>query len=166
MDYDKAASYWTEKDKNAVKMEPEVLKKKIEEVIGRHNTCALATAAGAFVRCTPIEYHYQAGCFYLFSEGGLKFRALKENPHVCLAIFAPYSGFAQLEGLQVTGLAELVESWSQEYRKLLAVCGISEGAMKKLAEPMHLIRIRPAVMDLLCSELKQEGYSPRQQLRL
>ncbi|MBM6830434.1 pyridoxamine 5'-phosphate oxidase family protein [Anaerotignum lactatifermentans] len=143
-----------------------ILKKKIEEVIGRHNTCALATAAGDFVRCTPIEYHYVEGCFYLFSEGGLKFRALKGNPHVCLAIFAPYSGFGQLEGLRVTGTAQMAEPWSEEYRKLLDLCGISEEAMKKLAEPMHLIRVRPAVMELLCSELKQEGYSPRQRLCL
>jgi nitroimidazol reductase NimA-like FMN-containing flavoprotein (pyridoxamine 5'-phosphate oxidase superfamily) len=74
MDYKAAANYWFEKDKSAVKMDPEELKAEIEEFLKKHKVCALATAAGDFVRCTPIEYNYVDGCFYLFSEGGLKFR--------------------------------------------------------------------------------------------
>ena len=35
----------------------------IEDYIQRGNTCALATGAGDYVRCTPIEYSYHDGCF-------------------------------------------------------------------------------------------------------
>lgn len=166
MNYEKAASYWTEKDRQSVKMDPGALKQKITEFIRRHNTCALAVAAGDFVRCTPIEYNYFEDCFYLFSEGGLKFKALKENKNVCLSIYDEYKGFGKLNGLQVTGTAEIVEPWSEEYLKALAFKKIPESAMRKLPEPMNLIKIVPAMMDFLCSELKAEGYGSRQSLAI
>lgn len=59
MDYQKAASYWEEKD--TVKMEKSKLIQEVEEFIASHNTCALATGCDDFVRCTPIEYTYMDG---------------------------------------------------------------------------------------------------------
>jgi uncharacterized protein YhbP (UPF0306 family) len=166
MNYEKAASYWTEKDKESVKMDSDMLQKKIIDFISKHNTCALAVAAGDFVRCTPIEYNYVDDSFYLFSEGGLKFKALKDNKNVCLAIYEEYKGFGQLNGLQVTGVAEMVEPWSEEYLKLLAFKKIPETAMRKLPDSMNLIKIVPTVMEFLCSDLKKEGYGSRQCLDL
>ncbi len=92
LDYDSAASYWIERDRDSVHMETAALKEKIEAFIGAHNTCALATASADMVRNTPIEYNYVKGCFYFFSEGGLKFKGLKENKNVGIAIFEPYGG--------------------------------------------------------------------------
>jgi nitroimidazol reductase NimA-like FMN-containing flavoprotein (pyridoxamine 5'-phosphate oxidase superfamily) len=164
MDYERAASHWIEKDKESVKMDSDALQQEITAFIQKHNTCALAVAAGDFVRCTPIEYNYVDGSFYLFSEGGLKFKALKDNKNVCLAIYEEYQGFGKLNGLQVTGTAEMVEPWSEEYLKLLALKKIPETAMRKLPEPMNLIKIVPAVMEFLCSDLKKEGFGSRQRL--
>jgi nitroimidazol reductase NimA-like FMN-containing flavoprotein (pyridoxamine 5'-phosphate oxidase superfamily) len=166
MDYEKAASYWKEKDKETVKMDSENLLKKIIEFISKHNTCALAVASGDFVRCTPIEYNYVDDSFYLFSEGGLKFKALKDNKNVCLAVYEEYKGFGKLKGLQVTGKAEIIEPWSEEYLKLLAFKNIPEATMRKLPEPMNLIKIVPKVMEFLCSDLKNDGYYSRQRLEL
>jgi nitroimidazol reductase NimA-like FMN-containing flavoprotein (pyridoxamine 5'-phosphate oxidase superfamily) len=166
MDYEKAASYWKEKDKESVKMDSESLLKKIIEFISIHNTCALAVASGDFVRCTPIEYNYVDGSFYLFSEGGLKFKALKDNKNVCLAVYDEYKGFGKLKGLQVTGKAEIIEPWTEEYLKLLAFKKIPEATMRKLPEPMNLIKIVPKVMEFLCSDLKNDGYYSRQRLEL
>ena len=87
----------------------------MEEYIQANNTCALATAAGDFVRCTPLEYTYHDDCFWIFSEGGEKFYALEKNKNVCLVIFDKYEGFGKLKGMQVTGLASIVEPFSQEY---------------------------------------------------
>jgi nitroimidazol reductase NimA-like FMN-containing flavoprotein (pyridoxamine 5'-phosphate oxidase superfamily) len=166
MDYEKVASYWKEKDKETVKMDSESLLKKIIEFISSHNTCALAVASGDFVRCTPIEYNYVDGSFYLFSEGGLKFKALKDNKNVCLAVYEEYKGFGKLKGLQVTGKAEIIEPWSEEYLKLLVFKKIPEATMRKLPEPMNLIKIVPTVMEFLCSDLKNDGYYSRQRLEL
>jgi uncharacterized protein YhbP (UPF0306 family) len=166
MNYEKAASYWEEKDKESVKMDSDALKKKIIDFINNHNTCALAVASGDFIRCTPIEYNYVDENFYLFSEGGLKFRALKDNKNVCMAIYDEYRGFGKLNGLQVTGIAEMVEPWSEEYLKLLAFKNIPEAAIRKLPEPMNLIKIVPKTMEFLCSDLKNKGYCSRQHLEL
>ena len=166
MDYKAAASYWTEKDKSAVKMDPEELKADIEAFLAKHKVCALATAAGDFVRCTPIEYNYVDGCFYLFSEGGLKFKALESNKHVCMAIFQESADFGNLASLQVTGTAQIVEPWSEEYVKIVEFKKIPVEVLKKLPQPMNLIKIVPEVFDFLKSDLKKKGFGSRQQLKV
>ncbi|MQN01055.1 MAG: pyridoxamine 5'-phosphate oxidase family protein [Lachnospiraceae bacterium] len=163
MDYKKAADFWVEKDKDSVKMDSEALLSEIEAFLGRHKVCALATAAGDFVRCTPIEYNYVDGAFYLFSEGGLKFRALESNKHVCLAIYSE-GGFGNLEGLQVTGTAEIIEPWSEEYLKLVNFKKLPIDMMEKMPQPINLIKIAPEVYDFLDSDLKKKGFGNRQQL--
>ena len=72
MDYERAAGFWLEKDAGAKRMGRDALKSEAEKYILSHNTCALAAASGGFVRCTPMEYTYRDGSFWLFSEGGLK----------------------------------------------------------------------------------------------
>lgn len=166
MDYDAAEHFWIEKDRQAVQMDPVGLRTEIETFIASHRVCALATAAGDFVRCTPLEYTYHDGSFYIFSEGGLKFRALKSNAHVCLAIYDESPEFGHLRSLQVTGTAELIEPFSELYLNILKVRGIPAEALKKLPSPMYLIRVIPERMDYLCSDLKQKGFSSRQHLIL
>lgn len=166
MDYDAAAEYWMEKDKDSVKMPEKELLSVMEKFIEAHNTCALATGAGDFVRCTPIEFNYVGGAFYLLSEGGLKFRALRDNKNVCLAIFEPYSGFGNLKGMQVSGKAAIVEPFSEEYNQLLEVKKLPLEAIKKLPQPLHLIKVTPVVIGFLNSDFKKDGFGSRQQLRL
>ncbi|SDB04211.1 Pyridoxamine 5'-phosphate oxidase [Pseudobutyrivibrio sp. YE44] len=163
-DYDAAASHWIEVDCNSVHMEPAALKEKIEEFISSHNTCALATASADMVRNTPIEYNYVDSCFYFFSEGGLKFRGLKENKNVGLAIFEPYGGFGNLKSLQVQGTAVMVEPFSDEYLKLMEHKKIPVEAMKKLPQAMNLIKVEPNSYDYLDSDLKKNGVSCRQHM--
>ena len=165
-DYEKAADHWTERDRNSSHMEDDALKKRIEGFINNHNTGALATASGDFVRCTPLEYNFVDGYFYLFSEGGLKFKGLEGNKNVCFAIYEPYLGYDSLKGLQVMGKAEIVEPFSDEYKKLLHHRRIPEEAFRKLAEPMNLIKIVPESYDLLDSMLKEEGFASRQRFEL
>ena len=164
MDYELAANYWIKKDAEAARMNDAALEERIEQFIKAHNTCALATACDGFVRCTPIEYNYVDGSFYLFSEGGLKFKALKENKHVAFAVYEPYGGFGQLKSLQVSGTTTIIEPFSEEYLQLLAHKKIPVEAMKKLPQPMHLIKIAPESYDYLDSDLKKENLSVRQHL--
>lgn len=138
----------------------------IEDYLKANNTCALATGAGNYVRCTPIEYSYHDGCFWMFSEGGRKFIGLAENPNVCLAIYDPYQGFGNLRGIQVMGHAELVEPFSEPYCAHAAHQKIPLSALQKLSSPMHLIRVRPTRIDCLFSEFKELGCGTRQTLIL
>ena len=160
--FEKAARYWEEKDAAGVKMPREQLLKAMEEYIQANNTCALATGAGEFVRCTPIEYSYHDGCFWMFSEGGKKFVGLARNPRVCLAIYDKYDGFGTLHGMQVSGTAELIEPFSEAYNAHAAYKKFPLEALKKLARPMHLICVHPERIDYLCSSFKQQGYNSRQ----
>ncbi|MHC1719773.1 MAG: pyridoxamine 5'-phosphate oxidase family protein [Clostridiaceae bacterium] len=166
MDYKKAAYHWDEKDAYAESMDPEALLVQVEKFILAHNTCALATGCGDFVRCTPIEYNYKEGEFWLFSEGGLKFRALESNKNVCLAIYDSYKGFSDLGGMQISGTAEVVEPWTSEYMDLLNFKKISSENLKKLPFELYLIKITPTSIDFLCSEFKKSGFDPRQHLSL
>lgn len=165
-EYQAAACYWEEKDADSVKLEQSKLRPMVEEYIQSNNTCALATGTGDYVRCTPIEYSWHDGCFWMFSEGGKKFIGLEKNPHVCLAIYDKYEGFGKLHGMQVMGLAELVEPFSPRYNAHAAYKKISLDVLRKLPTPMHLICVRPTHIDCLFSNFKKLGCAPRQTLLL
>lgn len=166
MDYKKAATYWVEKDKDAVRMEPDLLLSKIEKFIKDHNTCTLATGYGDFVRCTPMEYTYKEGKLWMFTEGGLKFLGLESNKNVCIAIFDNYTGFGQLNGMQISGLAEIVEPWTKDYMDMLAFKNIPSEKLKKLPTTMYLIKVNAARIEFLSSEFKNTGCDSRQYLDL
>ena len=140
-EYIQAADYWKQKDAQAVKMDRETLEKEVEAYIQENNTCALATGAGEFVRCTPVEYSYHDGAFWIFSEGGEKFAALEKNKNVCLAIFDKYQGFGNLKGMQVTGKAVMPKYFSEEYVRAADIRKIPVAVLKKLPHPMNLIKI-------------------------
>ena len=161
-----AARYWEEKDADSVRLEKDRLKAAAEDYILANNTCALATGTGDYVRCTPIEYSYHDGCFWMFSEGGKKFIGLAENPNVCLAIYDRYQGFGKLRGMQVTGRAKLVEPFSQTYNAHAAFKKIPLDALRRLSSPMHLIRVRPTRIECLFSQFKEFGCASRQTLIL
>lgn len=160
-----AARYWEEKDAAGVKLEHDTLRTMAETYIQSHNTCALATGTGDYVRCTPIEYGWHDSCFWMFSEGGKKFIGLEKNPHVCLAIFDRYDGFGTLHGMQVMGLAELVNR-SAKHTMPTRMEEHSLETLRKLSSPMHLICVRPTRIDCLFSDFKNLGCSPRQTLLL
>lgn len=163
-EYQKAAEYWKTKDKTGAAVEKDRLRERMEEYINANNTCALATGAGDFVRCTPIEYAWHDQAFWMFTKGGEKFLALEKNKNVCLAIYDKYSGFGTVKGMQVSGTAEIIEPFSAEYIAAAAFKKIPVEALKKLPEPMHLLKIKPVRIDYLDSELKKQGFSSRQQL--
>ena len=161
-DYVKAAAYW--KNKEQTKMPEEELKQAVKKYIDENNTCALATGAGDFIRCTPIEYSYHDGKFWMFSEGGEKFIGLEKNKNVCLAIYDKYNGFGSLRSLQVMGTAEMIEPFSDVYKAHAEYKKIPISALEKLESPMNLICVTPVQIEVLFSEFKKEGYSSRQTL--
>lgn len=167
MDFEKAASYWIDRETDTGAMGHDELVAEVEDFVAAHSTCALATASlDGFVRCTPIEYTYMDGSFWMLSEGGLKFKGLAGNPNVCLAIYDPYEGFGKLNGMQVMGRARIIEPWSEEYLALLAYKGIDAERLLKMPVEMHLIKVMPTAIDLLSSSLKERGFDSRQHLEL
>ena len=163
-DYERAANHWKIKDASDEKMDRDTLMKEIEQYIESNNTCALATGSGEFVRVTPIEYTYHDGAFWMFSEGGEKFKALEKNKNVCLAIYDKYEGFGKLKGMQVTGTAEVVDYFSEEYIAAAEYKKIPIDTLRKLPEPMNLIKVAPSKIEFLNSEFKKYGCASRQRV--
>ncbi len=158
--FEAASQYWNRKEKDV--MPREALKQAVWAYIEANNTCALATGTGDYVRCTPIEYSFHDGKFWMFSEGGEKFIGLEKNENVCLSIYDKYDGFGNLKSLQVMGKAEIIEPFSDAYNVHAQIKHIPLDALKKLESPMHLICVTPEKIEVLNSEFKKEGYSIRQ----
>lgn len=164
-EYQRAAEYWVKKDVGNKKLPDTLLRAAVEAYITLNNTCALATGLDEFVRCTPIEYSFHKGAFWMFSEGGQKFIGLEMNKNVCIAIYEKYDGFGKLKGMQVSGIAEMIKPFSQEYVQAAEYKKIPIEALKKLSSPMYLIKVVPVTIDFLNSDFKEQGYASRQQLK-
>lgn len=165
-EYERAANHWKVKDAASEKLDRDIVRKEMEQYIESNNTCALATGSGEFVRVTPIEYTYHDGAFWMFSEGGEKFMALEKNKNVCLAIYDKYEGFGKLKGMQVTGIAEMIDYFSEEYTAAAEYKKIPLEALRKLPEPMNLIKVIPSKIEFLNSEFKKYGCASRQSIVL
>lgn len=100
----------------------------------------------------------------MFSEGGQKFKALKENKNVCLAIFDKYTGFQNLKGMQITGIAQLIAPFLEEYNIAAKAKNISIEALKKLPRAMNLIKITPQKIEFSNSDFKNMGGDIRQSI--
>ena len=78
IDWEAAANRWLDQEVDEARMPEGELIAEIEEFLGRHKICALATAGAGIVRNTTVEYVHAEGDFWIDSEGGLMFRALRE----------------------------------------------------------------------------------------
>ena len=119
------------------------------------------------MRCTPLEYSYHDGQFWIFTEGGEKFIGLEKNKNVSLAVFEKNPNFGELKSVQVMGTAKLIEPMSAAYIAHAEYKKIPLAALQKLADqghPMHLLCIAPVHMDVLFSDFKKQGYDSRQKI--
>ena len=155
-EYEKAANYWKLKDADSVNADTKMLMSEIEAFICNNDTCALATGFGEFVRCTPIEYTYHDSAFWLFTEGGEKFIYLEHNKNVCIAIFDKFSGFGHLKGMQISGTAQTIETFSEQYIKAAYFKKLPIEALCKMPELIHLIKIIPKRLIFLILILKSK----------
>ena len=164
-EYKEAATYWTSKERK--EMPTDQLRPIVEEYLSAGSVCALATGTGDYVRCTPLEYSFHDGKFWIFTEGGEKFIGLEKNDNVSLAVFDKNPSFGELKSVQVMGKAAIIEPMSAEYVSHAEYKKVPVAALQKLFDqdrPMHLICITPVKMDVIFSDFKKQGYDVRQVL--
>ena len=161
-EYMKAAEFWNNRDKAGKKTDNAAVLEAAEKIFTANKNCALATGCGDFVRCTPVDHTYHDGAFWIFTEGGQKFRALADNKNVSLAMYDRSGTFGNLQSVQVMGTAELVEPFSDEYIRNAELRKIPIDTLKKLTYPMYLIKITPDEIILLDSSFKKQGLDNRQ----
>lgn len=162
VDIEHFKNFWIEQQKTAVHMERSEALYHIEGFIKNHNTCALATGCGDHVRCTPIEYTFMDGEFYLYSEGGNKFVGLEKNLNVSLSIFEYYGDKNDSHGLQVMGKAELYPPRCELFKKVLEFKGIPYDVMKAAKVDVCLIKITPTTYEMYDTDFVKKGFDVRQ----
>ncbi len=152
--------------KNTRNMPADKLIKHIEDFLLAHNTCVLCTGHGDMVRATPIEYGYIDGKFYFLSEGGEKFSHLLFNPYISIAVYDNYQGFNEINGLQITGKAEIIPFESSEYNSIASIKGLDSQKLSKLPVPLNMFKVIPTYFEFLCSKIGREGYDIKQTIAL
>ncbi|MCC3864359.1 pyridoxamine 5'-phosphate oxidase family protein [Terrisporobacter petrolearius] len=139
-----------------------ITKKEIEAFLINKNTCTLATGYGDFVRATPLEYEYYDGDIYIISEGGLKFIGLSKNNKISLCVYEDYKSMNNLCGLQISGEAEIIKPWCDEYIDVLSRKDLKVENISKLPFDMNVIKIIPNKYEFLYSKFKNLGFDSKQ----
>lgn len=146
-----------------IAMEKGKLWTEIEKFLTEHNTMALATAHDSVPRCSPVEYQYLDGKFYIVTEGGQKFAGILQNGWASIGIYNNYTSMGSVYGMQITATVKIVPLFSQEYFKVFEKRGISHETLKKLPINLYLISLTPTKFEVLNSDFKKMGYDPKQQ---
>jgi len=66
--------------------------------------------------------------------------------------------------MQVSGKAEVVEPFSEEYNAAAEFKKIPIAALKKMPHPMNLIKVTPERIQFLNSDFKEKGVDVRQEI--
>jgi hypothetical protein len=135
-------------------MPREELKKRVEAILASEPYLVLCTGAGARVRGTTIGYRYLDGTVYAFCEGSEKYANLLLNPNVSLAVWT----LPEKEGLQVSGVAEIVYPGTEAYRQYCLKLGRDPVRYNNLAFQLNLVVIRLQKAEYYLAALKDEGY--------
>ena len=162
IDYDYFSNYWLNQQKSAKHMPKDDVLTHIKNFINNHNCFAFASGCDNFVRCTPIEYTYMNDKFYFFSEGGQKFKALKENKNVSMAIYEYHGDLNDSHGLQITGEASVYSSDEDLFKEVLDYMHIPFDAIKALNVPTVLIEVCVKEYEMYDTDFVKNGYDVRQ----
>lgn len=149
------------KDELIPKIPVNELKKAIIEFLIDHNTCTLSTSHNERVRSTPIEYNYKDEHIYLISEGGEKFANILLNKNVSLAIYEDYTSMNNLAGMQITGIASIIED-EAEYKEILEMRNLNLKFINNIPFNMNVIKIKIQKVEFLYSEFQKRGYESKQ----
>ncbi|MDO5518765.1 MAG: pyridoxamine 5'-phosphate oxidase family protein, partial [Clostridium sp.] len=151
-------------DSSSRKLDKIQLQKVIDEYVSGKNTCTLTSGVCEFIRSTPIEYLYVNNCFYFFTEGGLKFKGILQNPNVSICIYDDYTGMGELKGLQISGEAELISTDSSEYEEIINAKKLNLENINKLPVTLNLLKVYPLKFEFLNSNFKDMEVDVKQVL--
>ena len=88
------------------KLSYEELEHYIKEFLKEHKSASLATCLNNIPRSSPVLYYMGKDLdIYILSAGGQKFKAIDENPTVCLLVNTEYIDHRKIKGVQVFGKA-------------------------------------------------------------
>ncbi len=130
------------------------LEKEIIDYLGKKQPCSLATCGkDGWPRVSVVDYINDGLTIYIFSEGGDKFKNLKENSRVGIGI-GTGSKAMKTRGINIWGIAEVFDDETPEFAHGMKVISPILEEMQKAAGGeikipkgiLRLIRITPARM--------------------
>ncbi|WXG42187.1 MAG: pyridoxamine 5'-phosphate oxidase family protein [Candidatus Freyarchaeum deiterrae] len=143
------------------------LEKHITNFLKSQNMCVLATCKDNISRATPIEYYSKGTTLYMIGELGRKIENIRANPKVSLGIFAPYTGWLSVKGVQITGEAKIISKENlEEFKEASSVYqwekSVKELGIKELPENTSFLKIEAQTIELIDISLKTKGFAARQ----
>jgi uncharacterized pyridoxamine 5'-phosphate oxidase family protein len=132
----------------------EELEQEISDYLSKRQPCSLATCGkDGWPRISVVDFVNEGLTLYIFSEGGDKFKNLKENNKVAVGI-GTGSQTMKSRGINIWGIAEVFDDETSEFAHGLKVIspilkGMEEAAGGQIKMPkgiMRMIRITPTRM--------------------
>lgn len=106
---------------NERKLPGEELEEYIMEFLQKQNMCVLCTSKDNVPKATPIEYYSERTTLYMIADQGTKITNIQSNQNVSVGIFAPYTGWLSVKGVQITGKARIIGEDDPEREHALQV---------------------------------------------
>jgi hypothetical protein len=79
-----------------------------------------------------------------------------------MAVYEDYSGMNNLAGMQITGIASIIEKNKEEYKDIIIMKGLNLNFINNMAVNMNIIKIKILKIEFLYSKFKKLGYEPKQ----
>ncbi len=141
------------------------IKTAVEDYLKANHICVLATGHDDRVRATTVDYLFENGKIYIYSEGGEKFAHLLRSPAVALAVYTEYTTMEDIAGLQVEGRAEILRPGAAGHAEALALRNIDPDRLRAANVDLNVIRITPEKAEFLNAAFKRQGHAMKQTLR-
>jgi len=141
-----------------IEMKPlskEELEKEVIDYLSKTQACCLATCGKDGVpRISVVDYINEGLTIYIFSEGGKKFKNLKENNRVAIGIGTSSKTFRSVRGINIWGIAEVFTEEDEEFAHGMELFRpIFKDFEKQIGIPiefpkgmMRIIRVTPTKM--------------------
>lgn len=128
-------------EKVNTKMSNEQLHTAIRYFLMEHNQGSLATTINDMPRSSPVMFFLGKDLdVYILSAGGEKFKAISENPNVCLLVNSEYLDYRRIKGVQIFGTASAGEMGSDVFKEAEGFAA-DKSAVNK--EGIKVIKVTP-----------------------
>lgn len=92
----------------------------------------------------------------------MKFIGLSKNNKISLCIYEDYKNMNNLCGLQISGKAEIIKPWCEEYIDVLSRKDLKIENISKLPFDMNVIQIVPSKYEFLYPKFKNLVFDSKQ----
>ncbi|QGU95797.1 pyridoxamine 5'-phosphate oxidase family protein [Clostridium bovifaecis] len=125
------------------KMSVEELRDNIIDFLWENKSGSLATCMNNVPRSSPVKYFLGKDMeIFILSAGGDKFKAIEQNPNVCLLVNTEYVDYRRIKGVQIFGKAKTCLQDKSIFEEA-KVYNTDYELMEREGHNLHAIKITP-----------------------